>query len=520
MSALRLKARRALVCKSALGVLAVSLLILSGARCGASLNGDFAGVTTGGAQDMAYARQSIEDGDVPNPDSITVEGLLSEHSIEVPVPDDPGLLYATAAAAWNHDFDELTPLVTVQVGFGTTINAETFEREPQNLCIVVDVSRSMSNAIDDRTRTSKLEAVKIAIDRLMAQLDGRDRVSLVTFAFRATTRVENVSGTDVRAIKEALDGIEAENSTDLARGLARGYSVVADHSTATRADRIIVFTDADVTSGTTEAKNFLELMNRNAGNGIGATIFGVGVDFDDEFAYDISQVRGANLFFLNDYDRIVTVFDEEFDYLVTPVAYDVSLTADVPFTFDVADAYGLPEIDTNTHLLEMTIPTLFLSSREGGGAILIRLRPGAQVNFEEEVHAATVELTFAETDGAEARTTTFDVVLPAGLDADAAVPWFETPGVQRGVLLLNTALVLKNACFDGYGGWRYFSSLDDYVSPDRERGRRRLTEFLPWFDTLAEGLEDQPSPESRSLSQERAVVAKLLENIGGAVEEP
>jgi len=492
-------------------LLVVLLFVLPCVRCAFyAPNGDFAGVTTGGVQDMAYARRTIDDGDVPHPDSITVEGLLSEHSIEIPLPDDPGLLYATAAAAWNQDFDELTPLVTVQVGFGTTIDAETFERRPQNLCLVVDASRSMSDPIDYRTRTSKLEAVKIAIDRLMAQLDVRDRVSLVSFAFAPRTRVENVAGTNVRAIKEALDEIDAQDSTDLARGLARGYSVAAEHAGGGRASRVILFTDARVTSGTAEAKNFLEMMERNADDDIGATIFGVGADFDDELAYDISQVRGANLFFLNDYDRMVSVFDDEFDYLVTPVAFDVKLTAEVPFTFDVADAYGLPQIDTNTHLLELTIPTLFLSSREGGGAILIRLRPGAQVTFDEELHAATVELTFAEEPDAAPSTTKFEVVLPPDLDPDAAQPWFETPGVQRGVLLLNTALVLKNACEDSYGSRDYWG---DYVPRDRERARQRLTEFLPYFDALAEGLVDQPTPDSRALSQERGVVERLLENL-------
>jgi Ca-activated chloride channel family protein len=257
------------------------------------------------------------------------------------------------------------------------------------------------------------------------------------------------------------------------------------------------------------------MMARNAGDDIGATLFGVGVNYDDELAYDISQVRGANLFFLNDYDRIVTIFDEEFDYLVTPVAYDVKLVADVPFELDVADVYGLPEVATNTHVLTMTIPTLFLSSREGGGAIMIRLRPGAQVDFGGPIHAANVELTFAESPEAAPSKTTFQVMLPAGLDEDAATPYFETPGVQRGVLLLNTALTLKSACDDAYNGWGRGSYYQDrYYAPDYQRARERLTEFLPYFDALAAGLEDQPSPESRSLSQERAVIERLLANLG------
>ena len=41
----------------------------------------------------------------------------------------------------------------------------------------------------------------------------------------------------------------------------------------------------------------------------------------------------------------------------------------------------------------------------------------------------------------------------------------------------------------------------------------RLTEFLPYFDELAEGLEDQASSTSRKLSDERALLAQLLDNL-------
>ncbi len=41
----------------------------------------------------------------------------------------------------------------------------------------------------------------------------------------------------------------------------------------------------------------------------------------------------------------------------------------------------------------------------------------------------------------------------------------------------------------------------------------RLTGFLPYFDRLAEGLEDAVSESSRTLSQERALLVRLLTNL-------
>ena len=54
-------------------------------------------------------------------------------------------------------------------------------------------------------------------------------------------------------------------------------------------------------------------------------------------------------------------------------------------------------------------------------------------------------------------TPTLTVVLPAGLDQNASESYFETESTRRGVLLLNTALVLHNACEDAYGDWEDYS---------------------------------------------------------------
>jgi len=474
------------------------------------------GVTTGGTEDNAFARQLIESGEVPDPAAITVEGFLSEHSIDLAPPAEPSALYARTAAAWNADFDELTPLVTIQVGFGTNIDLASFHRDPINLCLVIDRSGSMDEDFDLRSRSTKLDAVRIAIDRLLASLTADDRVSVVTFAEQPTTLLEPVPGNDIISVKSSLEGLIAAGAADLAAGMVRGYQVVQGASDPARSDRIMVFTDAQVTSGISQSEDFLAVMRAYVDDGIGATLVGVGVDFGQQLATDIFQVRGGNFVYLNDYDRIRQVFDEEFDFLVSPIAEDIRLAAEIPFSLDVTDAFGLPNVDTSTHTLELVIPTLFYSTRQGGSAILIRLRPGSLVDFSQAIEAAVITLEF-DADGATTRRT-FRVTLPAGLDPAAVEPYFQNSGTQRAVLLLNTALVLQNAAKDAYSGYIFDPVTDsiEYQYPDLfdyERAIARLTEFLPYFDTLAAGLVDQPDAASRSLSEERVLVVKLLENV-------
>lgn len=476
---------------------------------GASGAGDL-GVTTGGQQDMAAARKAIEAGGVPDPASITVEGFLSEHSIPVDEPPDAGLLYATASVAWNRDFDTFTPLATVQIGFGTTLDPESFERSPLNLVIVLDRSGSMADLVDGRSGTSKLDAVKIAIDRLMAQLTAADRVSIVSFNTLTSAIVEGAGGDELSTVKTALDGVEARSGTDLVAGLRRGYRVARDQRGGERADRLMVFTDALLTASNEDrVAGFLDVMEDNATDGIGATIFGVGVDFGHEVALDIAQVRGGNYFFLGDYDRIVSVLDEEFDFLVSPIAYDVDMVVSVPFAFDVVDVYGIPVEMPFTHEIELSIPTLFLSNRQGGGAVLVRVRAGASVDFGEDSQVAAIDLSFTTVEGDVQVHPPVTAVLPAGLDPNADERYFGGPGTRRAVLLLNTALVLQAAAEDAYSPYGF------YGGPNPARAVERLTEFLPYFDALAEGLEDRVSDSSRRLTQERALVEQLLSNLQG-----
>jgi Ca-activated chloride channel family protein len=466
---------------------------------------------------MAYARQVIEDGGIPEPSAITVEGMLSEHSIDLAPPRDAGALYSTATVAWNTDFDELTPLITVQVGFGTNIDPATFKRTPLNLCLVIDRSGSMNEAFDERTRTSKLEAVRIAVDRLLARLKPSDRISVVAFATDPGVLLDPVPGNDIAAVKSALDEIEVQGNTDLARGMLRGYRLVQSNHDASRSDRLMVFTDARITAGVRQSGDLIAVMEDFVAEGIGATIVGVGTDFGQELAADISQVRGGNVVYLSDHDRIVQVFDEEFDFLVSPVAYDVRLAATIPFALDVADAFGFPDAQAGGHTLELLIPSRFYSARQGGAAIFIRLRPGALVDFDETVEVATLTLDYRTSTG-DSQSDSMQITLPVGQDPDAAEPYFETEATQRAVLLLNTALALKNASRDAFEGYDrdeatgrtiyQFPELDDV-----NRALARLTEFLPYFDDLAAGLPDQSAPTSRSLSQERAVVESLLNNI-------
>jgi hypothetical protein len=213
---------------------------------------------------------------------------------------------------------------------------------------------------------------------------------------------------------------------------------------------------------------------------------------------------------LNDFDRIVSLFGEEFDYLVAPVASAVTITVDVPFEFDVVDVHGLAADNPLGHQLQLTAPALFLSPNQAERTAFVRLRAGALVDLNKPNTVGVITLTYTTPDGTQAGSAPVPVSLPAGLRPDGDPSFFENENIKRGVILLNTALTLKAACADVY----QFG----FISLDRESRTvaiTRLTEFFDYFDALAAGLSDRLSPLSRSLSQERALLVQLRTNLGG-----
>jgi len=474
------------------------------------------GVTPGNAANIADARAVIEAGGVPNPRAITVEGFVADHDLTAPTPSGANTLFTTASLGWNQDFDELTPLITIQLGLGTTFTQQTFHRRALNVGLVIDATASMNQALDARTGTSRLEAVLIAVDRVLAQLDSPDLVSLIVFTSRSATLVEGVPGDEALTVKEALDGLFAGGSSPLTDAMQDAYETVRQFRSAARMDRLLVFTDAQLSAGSGPANDLISLMETYAADDIGATIFAVGTDFGEGLGDQISQVRGGNLVYLNDYAGIVEAFDAQFDSLVTPVATDVIISTSIPFTLDMVDAFGVPQNDGGlTHTIELNLPTLFLNTVKSLGAMFIRVRPGALVDLAKTTDVGTVSLAYKD-DAGQPVSATAHLSLPAGMKRNASPPFFENDLVHRGILLVNTALALKHACEDAYG--LPLTANPTFVGALNSQGvaqaTQRLQDFLPYFDQLAAGLADGGSDTSRGLSDERALTAKLLTNLG------
>lgn len=103
-------------------------------------------VTQGGAQDIKSFRGSIEDGQtIPQLGALTAEGLLSEYDLSLAESGACRQLFCLSAETMAADLIGLPNASAIMaLGFGTNLDAETWERDPLTLVAVVDKSGSMS----------------------------------------------------------------------------------------------------------------------------------------------------------------------------------------------------------------------------------------------------------------------------------------------------------------------------------------------------------------------------------------
>lgn len=372
-------------------------LALSLAACSSAdlaMSGDL-GVSPGGSQDIGYVRDLIEQGYVPTADTWTAEGLFNEHDLPLSGDACDQILCPRAQAASLPSANR----VIAQVGFGTVITRESFERRDLNLGLAVDISGSMADG--------KLSAMKVALHALADRMTANDTVSLVAFDDKAELRMP-ATVMDERGrerLREAIDDLQTRGGTDIEAGLKLAYEQVAPNAgTSTPEDRVMLFTDAQPNVGATGIGSFVGMAGYYGEAGIGLTVFGTGLDLGIDLAQEMSEVRGGAYVYLPDRDAIAAAFDEDFDFLVTPLAYDLEVQIRPAVGWRFADAVGAPMDDgpgdDGVEGIDMGASTLFLSSGGGGIAVVLSREPdheGEAMPAEGEA-LAEFELSYTRAD--------------------------------------------------------------------------------------------------------------------------
>jgi len=227
---------------------------------------------------------------------------------------------------------------------------------------------------------------KQAIKNVLNLLTRKDKFALVTFAKSARVPiglkfVTSKAKTD--AIKK-LNSISASGLTNLEAGLNKAATLLKKED-SNRENRLIVITDANANRGEYSSSGLAQIIANyaTASDPIFTTMIGVGLDFNTDLTDKILQTRGANYFSVYSPAELIKKLDEEFEFMVTPLVFDLRLEFEefslkgangwkIVKVIGVPSAKDVPGADDTT---VFNVNTLFPSPRtaEGtkGGIILI-----------------------------------------------------------------------------------------------------------------------------------------------------
>jgi Ca-activated chloride channel family protein len=321
-------------------------------------------VRQGGAQDIRHFRSVAADVGMPRPESLTVEGLMGEHDLDLPSSRKCAQLFCLATEAMSASLPgRPDDRLFVGLGFTSNIDSASWRREPLNLVAVVDKSGSMEGR--------PLDLVRRSLRQIVGQLRQGDRLSIVLYGdeshlYLAPTEI----GRDRVKALAAIDAIASAGSTNMEAGLKVGYDTAFASAPGFRGNtRLMLFTDEQPNVGRTDAESFMGMAEAASRRKIGLTTIGVGIQFDGALATKVSSVRGGNLFFISNEAEVARVFEKQLDTMVSELAHDVTLVLSPREGYRISGVYGVPDglmAEGQDGAVSITVPTAFLSTNGGG----------------------------------------------------------------------------------------------------------------------------------------------------------
>jgi Ca-activated chloride channel family protein len=353
------------------------------------------GMATGGAKDVDNFRDNISEGYLPGEDALTTEGLFYDYYFDTGDDRDGrhSLFYPSySTAVTNHPLTDRTEHY-LTVGLNSTISVEEFERRQLNLVAVLDVSGSMGSqfdqyyydesgqrrSVDSPSSETKMAAATESLAALTTHLEADDRFGVVLYNSRehVAKALSLVAETDMDAIRGHIRDVTSGGGTNMSAGLETAIDLLGAHEDADATqveNRIVFLTDMMPNTGATGKNAITATVEEAAARGIHTTFIGMGLDENPELAESLSKIRGANHYFVHSDTEFKQRLDDEFEYMVTPLVFDLQLELDGDVGIDAI--YGSPNADRSSGEL-MSVSTLFPSpTTDGetrGGVILLRL---------------------------------------------------------------------------------------------------------------------------------------------------
>lgn len=264
----------------------------------------------------AYVRRTLNQGRMPQRDSVRVEELINYFNYDYAVPVSAKQPFLPSVAIYPTPWNADTKLMHVGIK-GHELVSE--QKKPSNLVFLIDVSGSMN-------QTDKLPLLIKAFRMLVNTLSDDDRVAIVTYAGRAGTVLDSTPVSKKSEIFAALEQLRAGGSTAGAQGIHQAYALAKDNFMPEGVNRVILATDGDFNVGASNPKALKSLIEEKRKSGIYLSVLGFGQgNYHDAIMQSLAQAGNGNAAYIDSLSEAQKVLVDEASATLFPIANDVKI---------------------------------------------------------------------------------------------------------------------------------------------------------------------------------------------------
>ncbi|MBO9614725.1 MAG: von Willebrand factor type A domain-containing protein [Dyadobacter sp.] len=260
-------------------------------------------------------RRFLNNGQMPPEDAVRIEEMINYFDYDYPQPagEHPlAITTETTDSPWNPG------LKLVHIGLqAKTVSTENLPAS--NLVFLIDVSGSMNDP-------NKLPLLKQAFKLLVDQLRAEDKISIVAYAGSAGLVLPPTAGSEKRAIKDALDKLDAGGSTAGGEGIELAYDLAKKHFLPKGNNRVILATDGDFNVGISNESELQKLIEEKRKAGIFLSVMGFGMgNYKDSQVETLADKGNGNYAYIDNIQEARKEFVQEFGGTLFTIAKDVKI---------------------------------------------------------------------------------------------------------------------------------------------------------------------------------------------------
>lgn len=264
------------------------------------------------------ARRYLNDGYLPDKDSVRVEEFVNYFNQDYPTPSlEDGLSLSVDGGPTPFVQNPRNQVVRIGVQSGELTGVE---RVDANLVFVIDTSGSMA-------REDRLELVKRSLELLVSALQPTDTIAIVEYGSRARQVLAPTPVGEEGDILNAIYSLHPNGSTNAAEGLEMGYRLANSAFREGGINRVILSSDGVANTGSaTDAEGILDLIAGEAEKGIEMVTVGFGMgNYNDTFMEQLANQGDGFYAYVDTLDEARRIFVDGLNATLVTVARDARI---------------------------------------------------------------------------------------------------------------------------------------------------------------------------------------------------